>query len=283
VTQPNSLQGSSPSDDLERHPGERAKQPLVRAPTPATMITFPPSLDCELGRFLLSHYRVPYEERRHAFGFSIFPTLWHGFTLLFPLVYSDSYRLDTVRKMIDYFDPLCPADRNLLLTAAERTSIEADWTAFNSTLGGATAVFAYYHLLPHRKIMIRPLSEGTPSFEAFAVRWAYPIFAALLRLLLRLSESRATAALEQIRTVVKSVDERLAGGRRYLAGDRFSLSDMAFAVALAPLVLPNNNGAAIPSLAEMPAAMQSVNAELRARPAGRFALRIYEDHRKGTP
>lgn len=140
MTQTNSLQGSSPSDDPQRHSGERAKQPLVCAPTPATMITFPPSLDCELGRFLLSHYGVPYEERPHAIGFCIFPT---------------------------------------------------------------------YH--------------------------------------------------------------------------RFSLSDMAFAVALAPLVLPNNNGAAIPSLAEMQAAMQSVNAEFRARPAGRFALRIYEDHREGSP
>jgi glutathione S-transferase len=247
------------------------------------MITFPPSLDCELARFLLSHYGVAYEERRHVFGLSIFPTLWHGFTVLFPLVYSDSYRLDTVRKMVDYFDPLCPADRNLLLAGAEHTLVEGDWTPFNSTLGGATTVFAYHHLLPHREIMIRPLSEGTPSFEAFAMRWAYPIFAGLLWILLRLTDSRAAAALEQINAVVKSVDERLADGRRYLVGDRFSLSDMAFAVALAPLVLPNNYGAPLPALAEMPAAMQAVNAELRARPAGRFALRIYEDHRKGTP
>jgi glutathione S-transferase len=246
------------------------------------MITFPPSLDCGLGRSLLSHYGVRYEGRRHVFGFSIFPALWHGSTLLLPLVYSDSYRLDTVRKMIDYFDPLCPADRNLLLAGAEHTLVEGDWTPVNSTLGGATAVFAYYHLLPHREIMILPLSEGAPNFEVFAVRWAYTIFAGLLRILLRLSYSRAAAALDQIKTVVQSVDERLADGRRYLVGDRFSLSDMAFAVALAPLVLPNNNGA-LPALAEMLAAMQSVNAELRARPAGRFALRIYENHRKGTP
>jgi glutathione S-transferase len=199
------------------------------------------------------------------------------------LAYGDNYRLDIVRKMIDYFDPLCPADRSLLLAGADRALVEADWTPFNSTLGGATAVFAYYHLLPHRDIMIRPLSEGTPSFEVFAVRMAYPVFAGLLHILLRLSESNAAAALEQIKTVVKSVDDRLADGRRYLVGDRFSLSDMAFAVALAPLVLPENNGAPLPTLAEMPAAMQSLYAELRARPAGQFALRIYQDHREGTP
>lgn len=75
----------------------------------ATLITFPPSLDCALSRFLLAHYRIPYEERRHVVIFSFFATLWHGSTLYFPLLYGGSYpTLDTVRKMIDYFDPLCP-------------------------------------------------------------------------------------------------------------------------------------------------------------------------------
>ncbi|HUD89862.1 MAG TPA: glutathione S-transferase C-terminal domain-containing protein [Xanthobacteraceae bacterium] len=247
------------------------------------MITFPPSLDCELSRFLLAHYGIPYEERRHVIIFSFFATLWDGGTLHFPLAYNANYSLDTVRKMIDYFDPLCPADRNLLLSGAERTLVESDWTLFNSTLGGATTVFAYYHLLPLRDVMIRPLSDGAPDFEVAAVRWAYPVFAGLLRLLLHLSDSAAAAALQQIRTVAKTVDDRLADGRRYLVGGRFSLSDMAFAVALAPLVLPPNNGAPLPTLAQMPPVMQSLNAELRARPAGQFALRIYRDHRGGTP
>jgi glutathione S-transferase len=247
------------------------------------LITFPPSLDCELARFLLAYYGVPYQEQRHAFIFNFFATLWHGCTLHFPLLYTASYRLDTVRKMIDYFDPLCPADRNLLLTGAEHTQVESDWTQFNSTLGGATAVFAYYHLLPHRDIMIRPLSEGTPAFEAFTVRVAYPVYAKLLSSILHLSESSAAAALDQIRAVVKTVDERLADGRNYLVGDRFSLSDMSFAEALAPLVLPDNDGAPMPTLAEMPPPLQSLYAELRAQPAGQFALRIYHDYRGGTP
>jgi glutathione S-transferase len=283
VMQANSLSGSSPRDDAERRSGQRALQPRTSAAPPAILITFPPSLDCELARFLLAHYGVRYEERRHAFVFNFLATLWHGRTLYFPLVYSDSYRLDTVRKMIDTFDPLCPPDRNLLLAGDDRMCVEADWTPFNTTLGAATAVFAYHHLLPHREIMIRPLSEGTPALEVLAVRWGYSLFAALLRKLLNLSDSRAAEALEQTRTIVKSVDDRLADGRRYLVGDRFSLSDMAFAVALAPLVVPGNYGGPLPALSEMPPAMQSTTAELRARPAGRFALRIYRDHRAATP
>ena len=248
----------------------------------ATLITFPPSLDSELSRFLLTHYGIPHRERRHTLFFSFIPTLLHGSSLHFPLVYSDAYRLDTVRKMIDYFDPLSPDDRKLLLTGPERERVEADWTPFNDTLGGATAAFAYHHLLPHRDIMIRPLSEGTPSFEGLAVRWAYPLFAGFLRSGLHLSDSRAEEALGQIRAVVQSVDQRLTDGRRYLVGDRFSLSDMAFAVALGPLVVPDQYGGPLPSVGEMPPVLQSAVAEMRAHPAGQFALRIYRDHRRGA-
>jgi glutathione S-transferase len=252
------------------------------APTKAVLITFPPSLDCELSRFLLAHYGVPYEERRHTVIFSFFPTLWYGRTLHFPLLYGGSFEpLDNVRKMIDYFDPRCPEHRNLLLVGSDRDRVEADWTEFNARLGGAVTAFAYFHLLPLRAVMIRPLSEGTPAYEVLAVRWAYPVFAAFLRSGLRLSADVAQDAIGQIRAVVKSVDARLADGRRYLTGNRFSLSDMAFANALAPLVLPPGYAGPLPSLSEMPAILQAAVAEMTSHPAGQFALRIYRDHRAG--
>jgi hypothetical protein len=59
------------------------------APRKAKVITFPPSLDCELSRFLLGHYGVPFEEQRHTVLFSFFHTLLHGATLYFPLLYGD--------------------------------------------------------------------------------------------------------------------------------------------------------------------------------------------------
>ena len=49
-----------------------------QTPHKPALITFPPSLDSELARFLLAHYGIEYDEQPHAFLFSIFPTLWHG-------------------------------------------------------------------------------------------------------------------------------------------------------------------------------------------------------------
>jgi glutathione S-transferase len=181
--------------------------------------------------------------------------------------------------MIDYFEPRSPADRKLLPDSDNPEQAKADWTFFNSTLGSATSVFGYYHLLKHREIMINPLSDGTLKFEVTAVRVAYPVFAGLLRLLLRLNASRAENALNEIRKVMQKVDERLSDGRPFLMGDHFSLSDMTFAVAAAPAVWPDEYGGKLPTLADTPPEIQNAIAEMRDHPAGQFALRIYREHR----
>jgi glutathione S-transferase len=130
--------------------------------------------------------------------------------------------------------------------------------------------------------MIRPLTEGVPRFEERAVRVAYPIFAGLLRLLLRLTEERAKNALEQAKTVFAAVDARLEDGRRFLVGDRLSLSDLAFAVAAAPFVLPDNYGGPLPAFSEMPPVVQSAITDMRAHRAGLFATEIYREFRGGS-
>lgn len=246
-----------------------------------TLITFPPSLDCELGRFLLTHYQIPHREERHAFIFCFFPTLWHGHTVQFPVLYSDSYRLGNAREMIDYFEPRSPADRRLLPDSDDPQQAKADWDYYNNTLGTAVSVFGYYLLLKNREIMIDPLSNGAPKFEVTAVRVAYPIFAGLLRVLLKLNASHAESALGEIRKIMQQVDERLSDGRPYLMGDHFSLSDMAFAVAAAPIVWPDEYGGKLPPLADTPPEIRNAAAEMREHPAGQFALRIYRERRTG--
>lgn len=127
--------------------------------------------------------------------------------------------------------------------------------------------------------MIRPLSEGTPEIEQKAVTRFYPVFAGLLKLLLRLNLQRAQTSVDTIRTIFDGVEARLKSGARSLVGDRLTISDLAFAVAAALVVLPGNYGGPIPAFEQMPGEIQAVVNEMRARPAGPFALRIYQEER----
>ena len=244
------------------------------------LITFPPSLDSELGRFLMQHYGIRHREQRHAFIFSFFATLWHGSTVIFPLLYDEFLRLSGPAAIAGYYDKQCAPELRLWPEATEqRQQVESDWTLFNQSLAIATAVFAYYHLLPHRQLMIEPLSAGAPSYERTAVQRAYGVFAGLLRLLLRLNAQHAAQSVGLVRTIFTEVEDRLARGQSYLMGDRLTLSDLAFAVAAAPVVLPPNYGGPIPAFDQMPAEIQTVVTEMRARPAGAFALKIYQEQR----
>jgi glutathione S-transferase len=254
-----------------------AKLATARCPV---LITFPPSLDSELSRFLVEHYGIQHMEQRHTLIFCFFVTLWHGTTVIFPLLYSDSFRLAGPRPIVDYFDTRCiPGLQLLPVEESDRRQVESDWTSFNENLAFATARFAYYHLLPHRDLMIRPLTLGAPDFERAAVEKAYPLFSWLLTTLLGLSARKAQESLDQIRTIFDSVDARLAANGKFLVGDRLTLSDLAFSVAAAPVVLPTGYGGPMPSFAEMPTEIQTVVNEMSSRPAGAFALRIYQEQR----
>ncbi len=245
-----------------------------------TLITFPPSLDSELGRFLVQHYGIQCCEKRHALIFSSFATLRHGGTVIFPLLYDEFLKLAGPLAIASYYESRCAPPRRLWPAAFnERQTLESDWTLFNKSLAIATAVFAYYHLLPHRQMMVEPLSSDTSRFEQRAVHRGYSAFAGLLRVLLRLNRQHADQSLDLVRKIFTGVEARLAGGRSYLVGDRLTLSDLAFAVAAAPVVLPPNYGGPIPPFEQMPSAVQTVVTEMRARPAGAFALRIYQEER----
>jgi glutathione S-transferase len=164
---------------------------------------------------------------------------------------------------------LVPADPDL---AAQ---VEAGWKRANGELAGATAAFAYFHLLPQRDIMIVPLSRGAPGWEVLATRAFYPAFRAFIGKVLGLSEAKAAESLRLVRTVFAETDARLADGRRWLVGGRLTLADIALATAAAPLLLPAGYSAPIPPLEAMPPVLQELVRELRGTRTGEFVQAVY--------
>ncbi len=73
------------------------------------------------------------------------------------------------------------------------------------------------------------------------------------------------------------IGRRIADGRRYLVGDRLSAADVAFAALAAPVVAPARYGGPLPPRRAWPADYARYVDTMRATPAGRFALALYDE------
>lgn len=239
------------------------------------LLTFAPMIDSETTRLVCRWYGIDYVEEDHLFGWASLLTLLHGGYGRVPLLHGRNLKLSGPRPVVDRFDPLAAPQRRLLLAGPDGASVEADWDAYNGRLAGDVAVFAYYHLLPARELMIPIFAQPVPPAESRLTPRVYPLLRTLFTVLLQLGGSRAEIAERRIRTVFAATDRRLADGRNFLCGERLTLGDIAFAGAAAPLLQPAGYGARMPDVADMPPAMRAMIKDLRAHRVARYVEQVY--------
>lgn len=109
---------------------------------------------------------------------------------------------------------------------------------------------------------------------------AFPLIRSVLSRGLAINEEAERRSQEIVRSELQWISERLADGRRYLIGDRFSATDLAFACMAAPCVMPPEYGVILPPIDALPADARGWVSECRATPAGQFALRLFTDERR---
>jgi len=103
-----------------------------------------------------------------------------------------------------------------------------------------------------------------------------------MRVIDRYLDITPTSAAESeraVREIFDEVGERLADGRPYLCGERFSAADLTFSALAAPVLMPPEYGVPLPRPQELPAATASVVRELRSHPAGAHAMRMFREER----
>ncbi|MCB1936560.1 MAG: hypothetical protein KDF59_11520 [Nitrosomonas sp.] len=250
------------------------------------VLSFSPSADAELNRWVLFYYGISFNEKRHTLPFYfILNKLQGGNSLV--LCRDGQTKLKSVREVINHFDAQVTSDKKLI-PDAHINEMEYSWHRYNSDLGQAAVEWAYTNLLPHKDIMIRPLTLGSPWIERQFVKYCYNIPKKMVWNSQQLSKPVADNALVLIKDIFYEVDQLLSDGRKYLYGDKLTLADLTFAVSGAPLVLPANYGGdqfeqgPIPTFEEFPEELQETISTMRQTDAGRYILRLYSEDRYRT-
>jgi glutathione S-transferase len=109
-----------------------------------------------------------------------------------------------------------------------------------------------------------------------------PISIPLVRKGLAVDETHVMRSRANVFAEFERVSERLADGRPFLLGDRFSAADLSFAAlaSIALMIGPEEGyGAWLTSRSQLPAEFCELADSLRATAAGKLVLRLFAEER----
>ena len=252
-----------------------------RADDVAVLVTMPHSHYAEKARWALDWLGLPYREEPHLPLLHMIATRRHGGRSVPVLRHGDRRCVDSTEILV-HADAACGGDRLYPRDPALRREVEALESHFDEALGPHSRRWAYFQVLDERPMLRAMVSRGVPPGEARLLPLLLPLVIPAIRNRLRVTPQSASRSLARVGEVFAGVAARLADGRRFLVGDRFSAADLGFAALATPVLLPEGCGASYPPLEAAPSGMRDEIVRLRETPAGRFALRLYREER-GAP
>ena len=241
------------------------------------LVTITFSHYCEKARWALDRAGVAYTEDGHLPLFAWVPALRAGRVRTVPSLVTDDGAITDSTDILRWVDRRSAAPP--LFPTGNREAAELE-QLLDVRLGPHSRRVAYGHLLPALRRLLGE-ARGVPAFEVKAARALAPLVAGLMKRGLRVTPEGVARSRQRCAEVFTTVEERLADGRRYLAGDRFTAADLTFAALAMPVIMPPQLSELVP-MDDLPPAMKDDLALHRDTVAGQFALRLYREDR-GTP
>lgn len=247
---------------------------------PLRLITIGFSHFCEKARWALDRTALDYREDDHVPIFHSRVTLGSGAKRTVPALVLPGRVLTESNDILHFADEQLALERRLFPEdAAARAEVEALVADFDRGLGPSIRRWLYFHLLPDRAVASELLTSTGPRWERSLVWALFPVMRALMRRGMKVDAAGAARSWQRVAATFDAVDARLADGRRYLVGDRFSAADLTFAALASVLVGPKERGFPVPDGGTRIPAIAAEIAAAKARPCGRFIARIYAEER----
>jgi glutathione S-transferase len=246
----------------------------------ARLLTIPISHFCEKARWALDRASVAYVEEPHLQLVHMVAARRAGGGRTVPvLVTATGEVLDDSTRILRWADTQGDPARALYPAGDAGAEAAALERRFDDGLGPDGRLWMYHETLPVVDELAPWALAGIPRWERRVFRVSGRFVDRAIRRFLDIDAATAHAARERVEAEFDDVAQRLADGRRFLLGDRFTAADLTFAALAAPVLLPERYGSPLPPPEAMPASMAEEVRRLRAHPAGAFAQRLYDEER----
>jgi len=243
-------------------------------PVRPRLITIPLSHYCERARWALDALELDYDEVQHLQRFASKVTKKAGARHTVPALVHDEGVLDDSGAIVRWASARVAGDP--LYAGAPRAEIEAleDQLAGDYGVEVRRIVYSwFFRLLP----TYMPYNDGAaPRYQGALLRVMRPLIVPKMKRYLGIEPERLADARDLVRATMDSIAERLADGRPYLFGDQLTAADLSFAALTYVSVLPPQHPMGALPLDGLDAEARDWVEQMRAHPAGVFALRLYE-------
>jgi glutathione S-transferase len=248
--------------------------------TPLRLITVSFSHFCEKARWALDRADLAYREESHVPMISWPATFGAGGGRTVPVLVAPDRVLPDSTDILRWVDEQSHAPR--LFPHGDEGAEVARWEDdFDRGLGPASRRMVYAHVLARPELGRKLLGSAGGRWQRRVSDAIYPLLGGMIRRGLGVNPAGVLRSRHVVEDTFARVAERLAGGRRYLVGDRLTAADLTFAALATPVLAPEPFVAAhLAELGEMPAELAAMVAHYRATPAGEFALRLYAEERQ---
>jgi glutathione S-transferase len=242
------------------------------------LITIPFSHYCEKARWALDRAGISYHEDGHLPLFHYLANRRAGAGRTVPVMIDGDKLLCDSTEIVAWADRHAPGSL-LPLDAATRDDALALEDDFDTDLGPAARRLAYWFLLPRAKQadVRAAMLCGVPRWQQRVFPFVRPLAAGMLKRGLDITADSVERSRVKLEDTFARVSARLADGRRYLAGDAFSVADLTFAALAAPVLAPPNHPYGVE--VSLGPDGDAQRAAWRATAAGEHAMRVYREDR----
>ena len=241
------------------------------------LLTIPISHFCEKARWALERAGLDYREEPHLQGIHRVVARRAGGGTTVPVLVTPRAVLAESEAILRHADAQLPEERRLF--PADAPDVEELSRRLDAGLGPDARRIVYAYALPHKRLLLRFNNVGVPRWEDRAMRALWPLVTSYARRDLAIRDTTVDDDAPKVRRVFDEIAGRLADGRPYLCGDRFTAADLTFAALAAAVLMPPEYGVRLPQPEELPEPMAGAIRGFRAHPAGAYALRMFRDER----